>query len=156
MMELLSLPPELVLCIAAQLPARDHLNLSLANRYMSELLIPQLYQLDSKRTNGTRQILHHIRKDSSVEALDRAIQKHSLKATATNDFTDSTALHAAIFYQRGEIAMYLLERGGADVNARDDRGNTPLVRHLASSSRCGAGMLMGSSTLQLVKDTRKG
>lgn len=129
-MPFLELPPELIFEITNFLPESSVLSLLVCSRKLRDLLLPQLYILDLQRTAGTRQLFHYIRHRYPIEDVIKLCETNKISVHATSAFTDTSALHVAVYYQRNEIVKWLLEVKKMDPNCRDDFGFTPL--HVAS------------------------
>lgn len=130
-MQFLELPPELIFDITNFLPESSVLSLLLCSRKLRDLLLSQLYILDIQRTAGTRQLFHYIRRGFPVKDIIKHCESNNISVHATSAFTDTSALHVAVYYQRTDIVKWLLRIEKMDPDSRDDFGFTPL--HIASS-----------------------
>ena len=121
---LLSIPTELLFCIADYLPDREVGALIRANRQLYSTLILYLYRRKGQLYRLVHRAAYCGNVDALLELLDLGVNLDS------SDDTGQTALHVACMYGWLTIAQLLIEKGGANVDAQTVSGITPL--YLAS------------------------
>lgn len=125
-------------------------NIFLKNTITFVFLFLLVFVFSGKKLEAKKPALRTIKKEQSqrkiptafdmifaaIERGDKAtlekllLQNIDINATRSHGYANRTPLHVAAFFSQAEIAKFLISKG-ANVNAKNEKGNTPL--HIAAS-----------------------